>query len=398
MHSTQILAALAALSVSAVHGATTCTKDIKVTETAQVIPCDVVDADITVDSKVTGELFLNGPKQVKGDITIKGASGIYSITSTSINSIGGKFTVNNLEQLTAIDMSALRNVNAIELTKLNRLDTLNFGTEGLKVKTISITDTSISDLSGLSVETVESLTLSSNKRMSTFNSDLVNVTGLFSINNFNVDMDVTLEKLESVGGLDIRNAKSFEVPNLSTIDEDIRFDGNSGLKEFNAPNVTKIGGELAFQNNKNLANVSFPLLESLKGGLTIINNTKLATIDGFPKLKSAGAINFFGDFKKVKLPSLKTVSGTVNVQSTTDISNFCDPFNKLKDDGGIEGENNCKSNNKEANEGKDGGESKSGNSSGDDSKSDDDEDAAGIVSVNMAVLGLTLVVGLAQLF
>lgn len=92
---------------------------------------------------------------------------------------------------------------------------------------------------------------------------------------------------------------------------------------------------------------------------------------------------------RVELPSLEDVKGSVNVQSTTDISDFCDFFNDLKSDGAIQGGNKCRSNNEQANEGEDGGTSNSSN---------DDDSAAGSVNINMALLALVGVVGLSQLF
>lgn len=99
---------------------------------------------------------------------------------------------------------------------------------------------------------------------------------------------------------------------------------------------------------------------------------------------------------RVELPKLDQVSGSVVVSSTTDIKEFCDYFDNLKKDKKIDGEEKCTSNNKEANEGKDGGEESDGSSES--NNSDDEKDAAGIVSVNMAVLALAGVAAVAQLF
>lgn len=87
--------------------------------------------------------------------------------------------------------------------------------------------------------------------------------------------------------------------------------------------------------------------------------------------------------------------GTVKVTSTTDISDFCEYFDDLKSDNSIRGDEDCSSNNDDALENGDGGENNDGSSGG---SSDDDTDAAGMVSVNMALLGLAAFAGLAQLF
>lgn len=96
---------------------------------------------------------------------------------------------------------------------------------------------------------------------------------------------------------------------------------------------------------------------------------------------------------RVELPKLDTVSGTVVVTSTTDIKEFCQFFDDLKDDGKIEGKEQCTWNNPEANEGGDKGESGSKSGSG----SKDEEDAAGILNVNMASLAAVGLFAVAQL-
>jgi hypothetical protein len=42
-----------------------------------------------------------------------------------------------------------------------------------------------------------------------------------------------------------------------------------------------------------------PALTSVGGGLQIANNTNLLAIDGFPSLKSTGAIDITGNFSRL---------------------------------------------------------------------------------------------------
>ncbi|KAI1013080.1 hypothetical protein LB503_001803 [Fusarium chuoi] len=398
MHSVKVLSAIAALGVSAVSAAT-CTKDIKITEPTQVISCDVVDADVIIDKSVSGAVVINGPKQIKGNFQAKNAGDLISLSSTTINSITGTFELNNLEALNNLDFSSLESLGELTFIKLPRLGELNFGTEGVtKIKSIRITDTFISDLSGLSVASVESFQIDNNRKMNAFNSDLVNVTTqLLIFDNGNDVMEITMNKLETAAEIQISSAKSFKVPALQEVTKSLKLNANPELQTFSAPNLTTITETLSLIDMNKLTNVSFPLLEEIGGGFTIQNNTKLDAIDGFPKLeKVTGGIALRGSFEKVELPKLDQVSGSVVVSSTTDIKEFCDYFDELKKDKKIDGEEKCTSNNKEANEGKDGGEESDGSSES--SNSDDKEDAAGIVSVNMAVLALAGVAAVAQLF
>lgn len=80
----------------------------------------------------------------------------------------------------------------------------------------------------------------------------------------------------------------------------------------------------------------------------------------------------------------------MTVSSTTDISDFCDFFNDAKSKDKIQGKSSCTSNNKKANEGGSGGDSNTGGDK-------DGDNAAGSLGVNMAVLGLAIFAGIAQL-
>lgn len=269
------------------------------TQPTPVIDCDVVDADIVIDKSVTGAVVINGPKQVKGDFIAKGAGEITSISSTSINAIGGTFELNNLEALSNLEFSSLKSLDGLSFIKLPRLGELNFGTEGVtKIKTIRITDTFISDLSGLSVASVDSFQIDNNRKMNAFNSDLVNITSqLLIFDNGNDDMVITMNKLESAAEIQISSAKNFSVPALQEVTKSLKLNANPQLTSFSAPNLTIIEETLSLVDMKKLTNISFPLLEEIGGGFTIQNNTKLEKVNDFPKLeKVTGGISLRGSF------------------------------------------------------------------------------------------------------
>lgn len=398
MHSVKVLSAIAALGVSAVSAAT-CTSDIKVTEPTPSIDCTVVKGDIIIDKKVAGAVVINGPEQIQGNFVAKNGGDIISISSTSIESIDGNFQLENLEALSNLEFSSLKSLDGLSFIKLPRLGELNFGTEGVtKIKSIRVTDTFISDLSGLSVATVESFQIDNNRKMNTFRSDLVNITSELKIfDNGNDAMEIIMDKLELAAEIQISSAKNFSVPLLKEVTKSLKLNANPSLEFFSAPNLTIVEETLSLVDMKKLTNVSFPMLEEIGGGFTIQNNTKLESIDDFPKLeKVTGAMALRGSFDTVKLPKLDQVSGSVVVSSTTDIEEFCKYFDDLKKDGKVDGEEKCTFNNKNANKGEDGGEESDG--TGSSSSSEDDDSAAGSITINMAVLALAGVAALAQIF
>lgn len=270
-------------------GASTCTKDITISEPTPIISCDVVDANINVDDSVSGDLSIEGPKQIKGDLIITNATKLISISSSSINSIGGTFQLQGLELLSSLRMQSLKSINKISFVKLPQLSELTFGTSGVsKASSVEVVDTFLGDLSGLNINTVDTLKIINNHKLTTYNSDLTSITTLLSIGSNGNAMKVNLTKLQSAGEIQISNVMAFDVPNLSKVTKSIKFDKNPELTSFTAKNLSTVADSVTFINNKKLGNVSFPLLTKI-GDLTIQNNTALEEIDGFPELETISA-------------------------------------------------------------------------------------------------------------
>lgn len=82
-----------------------------------------------------------------------------------------------------------------------------------------------------------------------------------------------------------------------------------------------------------------PLLKTVSGGFTIANNTVLSTIDGFPSLKTTGAITISGKLSSVALPALGDCQGTFNLESSADVS--CSAFDAYSKSKVIKGLYNC---------------------------------------------------------
>ncbi|KAH6609519.1 hypothetical protein Trco_002865 [Trichoderma cornu-damae] len=414
MHSSKLFSAVLAVGAASVVSAATtttaaassaassatCTKDIKITQPTPIIPCDVVDADITVDASVAGDLSIEGPKQLKGDLIITNATQLISISSSTINAIGGNFELDSLELLSSVNMQSLKTLNKLNLVKLPQLSNLIFGTTGVtKASSIQVTDTFLSDLSGLNLNSVDTLTITDNNKLTSFNSDLANITTLLSVTSNGNNMEINMTKLQTAAEIQLSNVKSFRAPSLKTITQSLKFDNNPELVTFTAQNLTTIANSVTFINNNKLTNVSFPLLTSV-GDLTIQNNTALGAVEGFPKLQSvSGGVILRGNFDSVELPSLKDVEGGVTVYSTTDISAFCGFFDDAKSKQKIiKGTESCKSNVKAANEGGSDGDSSTSNGSNSNSTSNQPDSSVAALGVNTVILGASVLAGMAQLW
>jgi hypothetical protein len=278
--------------------AQTCTRDIKISEPTPVINCEVVDADITVDETVAGSLVIDGPEEIKGNLVITNVTGLLGLTSNTIASIDGTFTLDNCESLNTIQMDSLRSIKELKMNRLTQLRSLVFGTEGVtKGSVVSISDTHLDSLTGLKLATVESININNNDRLTTFDSDLVNITSELIINNNGDKFEISMPKLETAAEIQIANSRAFKVPLLETVSKSLKLDQNPEMESFIAPNLTKVEGTVSFINNEALSNVSLPELKEIVGGLTIINDTELIDIDGFPKLEIVGSILLGGNFE-----------------------------------------------------------------------------------------------------
>lgn len=401
MHSIKLLVALGAVLASA----KSCEKEIEITEVNQVFDCDVAEKDVTVSEDLAGELRIDGLKRIKGNLIINNASQILSISSTTIESIEKRFQLQNLRDLNRLELSSLRTLNDIDMITLPQLRTLTFGSNGVtKASSIRISDTRLNDLSGLKLANVDTFSVDNNRELKSFNSDLVKVNAALVFSNNGKDMEITMEKLESAGEIELSSVKSFSAPALEKA-KSIKMNKNEELTKFKAGNLTTVDNSITFIDNKKLSQVSFPELTTI-GDMTIQNNTKLGEVAGFPKLERVkGGVILRGDFEKVELPKLAEVNGGVTVTSTTDISDFCEFFDGAKKDDKIEGDESCSWNNPEANtetgedskQSGDRGGDGSSNGSGSGNSEEDDDSAVGNVRASMAMLGLAVLAGVAQL-
>lgn len=279
--------------------AKTCTKDIEISEPTQVIDCDVVDADVTVLESAGGAIVIDGPEKIKGDLFVSNVTNLLSLTSNTISSIEGTLTIDNCESLGTIQFDSLRTLKELKLNRLTQLRSLVFGSEGVtKADVVSVTDTHLDSLSGLMLSTVNSIYINNNGRLTTFESDLVNITSELIIHSNGDDFEISMPLLESAAEIQIANTRSLSVPLLEKVSKSLKLDRNPEMDSFLAPNLTKVDGTVSFINNKALANVSLPELTEIGGGLTIINNTELIDIDGFPSLEIVGSILLGGNFER----------------------------------------------------------------------------------------------------
>lgn len=247
---------------------------------------------------VQGTIDLSGIKTITGDLVCKNNSLLTDLKSTTLETISGAFNLNKLIGLSNLEFTKLNEVGSINWVALTGLDTLNFGDVGVtKAKTVEISDTFLSTLTGIDLTTVEDLNINNNGRLEEFNSKLTNLGNVFNMQANGQDCKVSLPNLVWIANMTIANVSSFEVPSLEVVNGSARFDSNF-FTSFAAPNLTSTkSGDLSFVGNAALTNISLPAMTSIGGGLLIANNTGLRRVTGFPKVKSIfGAVKLRGNF------------------------------------------------------------------------------------------------------
>jgi hypothetical protein len=262
------------------------------------IPCTTVDGSIKINPGVVGEISINGPAAIKGDLIVDNVTQLISLSSSSIGSIGGKFTLQGLTLLSTLQFTALQSVGEISWITLPALSSLTFGTVGVtRVKTIRVSDTFLSSLDGLNVASVDTFGIDNNKRLVTYTTTLSNVTNLLSIAANGVGLTFKAPRLVWVKNMEVQGLGAIELNALRTVNASMKFDKND-FASFSAPNLTSTtDGDISFINNGALTNLSMGALIRTGGGFTIQNNTALEKINGFPNLKQVGgAVKLRGNF------------------------------------------------------------------------------------------------------
>lgn len=352
MFAQKLLPALAVFSVAAAQTATICSQPT-VTVNSQadaslLSDCSTVSGSIIIGSTASGTIGIDGPQQIRGNLTSQSAGGLVSLTSSTISSIGGEFRLFNLTFLSTLQFDALTSVKTIYWEALPALPSLSFSGPLSKADSVTISNTFLTTLSGINLNTVGTLQIDNNNNLKQFDTQIANITNAVNINANGNQLAVTFPNLIWAANMTFRNVSSIKIPSLATVNGSMGFYGNY-MDSIAAPNLTSVGsfatgvGSLAIVANGKLANITFPALKSVGGADQIANNTALHAI-AFPALTSvAGAIDFSGNFTTPELPKLEDVKGGFNIQSQQPIT--CSGFESQSGGKGsiIQGKFICKS-------------------------------------------------------
>jgi len=302
--------------------------------------CSTVSGDIKIHQDFSGTLTLNGVQKIEGSITSNNATGLTGIIAPSLQSISDNFWIFESPILTTLSFAELTSIGVIHWEALAGLQHLDFSSGVTDIGDVSIVNTGLRTLDGISLKTVGTFNIENNANLKTVNvNNLTNATNLINFSGNSQQLEIQFPNLGTAKNLTIRNVKTVAIPSLEKLTGQLGF-WQTNLTEFSAPNLTATA-DLTFNGNTGLTNVSLPALSKVDGGFIITRNDELSTIL-VPDLKSVtGAIDFSGTFNTVDMSALEEVDGGFNLQST-DGKFKCSDFQKMHGDGVIRGKFECK--------------------------------------------------------
>lgn len=308
-----------------------CDKDFTIKssgDASSLSSCSSYDGSLTIDSKTSDDIALNGITELKGDLILTGNSAIKRLSASDLETITGELRIDDVQNLVQLSFPKLTEVDKIKLVGLPVLRTLDFSASINKTSEIDVENTQLESLKGINPDTAKTIKVANNKGITEVSMQVKNITGSLDVSHNNEELEILFPNLKAANNITFRSASKIDLSSLEQVNSgSIGIYESSSLESFAAPNLTKIDEALTIAQNENLKNVSFPKLQSVGGNLQIANNTNLHDISQFPELKSVGAaLDLSGNLTKVETPKINLVVGVFNLQSTGDLGKACTDF------------------------------------------------------------------------
>ncbi|EMC97309.1 hypothetical protein BAUCODRAFT_33033 [Baudoinia panamericana UAMH 10762] len=291
--------------------------------------CSTYTGSIAIATGTTDSIALNGIQDITGSLVANNVTSMSQLSGDSLTTIGDSFSLNGLTILTSLNFPRLAQVGTVDWVALPQLQGLSFTTGLQQAGSVTIVNTQLNTLSGINLQTVDSMQITNNPYLNAINMQLGNVTQALVIQANGRNVSVTFPNLIWAYNITLANASSVSIPSLSAVNGSLGFYSDY-FSSISAPNLTSVGGSLSIVANPNLNSVDMPELKTVGGGFTVANNTQLMTINDFGALQTVGgALNLNGALTNVSLPAISDVRGAFNLTSTGDVSAACSTFRGL---------------------------------------------------------------------
>ncbi|CAK9438657.1 uncharacterized protein LODBEIA_P28810 [Lodderomyces beijingensis] len=300
-----------------------------------VAACETAVGDVVVYGDSFRSIELTGLKQLYGNLAIRNASQATVVNAPTLQLVSGQLEVSGGTILSNLNLAQLTTVGSLEFNALPALEHTGLTAGLTSADSIVISDTGLSQLTGINVYKLKVFNVNNNKDIDTIDSGLQEVTDTLDISYNAEKVDVILNQLKSANNIILQQINSFQAPNLTSTNGSIAI-SKSSIEKIELPKVESAGSVVINQND-DLEEIDFSKLTSLSGALQISDNDNLKSLDGFNSLKTVGGtININGSFDNGTFDALSRVSGGFILKTDGQLS--CSAFNKLNSNGDVRGD------------------------------------------------------------
>ncbi|KAF1353927.1 hypothetical protein BDV97DRAFT_347714 [Delphinella strobiligena] len=321
-----------------IHGTSVISNAAQATSLASACPSFTGIISISASESIA----LHGIKTIHGGLIASAVPSLSTISSDSIKNITGSLSLSDLPDLATFNFTQLAFLGSLDIYNLTAsARSLSFFQTLQQVNFISIQQTGLFGLEGFDVQQVNMVTIEYNPNLTSVDLGFTNVAVLTIAAN-HADAEVSLPNLEWVHNIRLANCSAVRMPALTRVNYVLQLEGNSFSEFGNAPSVHTIGDELWINDNSNLRNITLPELQRVGGHMVIQGNPQLSLVNEFSRLEKVGGyVQMDGGFEDISFPSLKSVVGYVEVNSTTALN--CSILTSYAENGIISGTYRCHS-------------------------------------------------------
>lgn len=258
------------------------------------IPCRTVSS-LQIETGVAGSLVLDGIVNIKGNLTIPENARLSELSSASLATVEGTINALGVPELGVIQLPALNDFGGLRISNAPELFGLVLGQSGGSAGTFELDNTGMETVD-LILGDVESLTITNNKKLSSYNSSMKDLSGDALFQNNGNNLSIILDDLIRAVTFRINDTRRISLPSLR-IAGDLSFTDNN-FQSLSLPELEVVMSDLSITGNKVLSEMDFPVLSTIGGSLAVIGNPALVELHGFPKLKEVDVeIELNGTFK-----------------------------------------------------------------------------------------------------
>lgn len=260
--------------------------------------CSTFTGDIAIATGTTDNIALDGIREIRGSLIANNATNLPQISSSTLETITDSFALSSLIILSTLNMPRLTNVEVIDWEALPALQGLSFTTGIQQASRVSIQNTQLNSLTGITLNRIDELVLTNNNYLQLVDLALGNVSTRLVLQGNGNNLTVNFPNLVWAFNMTLSNISSLSMPALQSLNGSLGFYSNT-FDTVGAANLTEVRGSLSFVDNEALTNITMPKLTQVGGGFQIAKNPELDTINGFPVLRTiGGALDFNGNFSE----------------------------------------------------------------------------------------------------